>query len=159
MEGKLQVMPHGVNPEVFYPLPDPQIKKFREQFFGPQADKFIVTNVNRNQQRKDIPATIRAFKEFKTQRPDSILYLHMAAIDQGWNLPEVIKAFDLDIRSDVILPQNFTPSNGFPLDVLNMIYNASDVVVSTTVGEGWGLSWTSLFERNGSQSYRITLLM
>ncbi|MBD3262131.1 MAG: glycosyltransferase [Candidatus Altiarchaeales archaeon] len=139
---RLQVVPHGVNPEVFFPAPKAQVQHFRKQFFGPQADKFIMTNINRNQQRKDIPATIRAFKEFKKHRPDSVLYLHMAAVDQGWNLPEVIKAFELDIRSDVILPQNFTPSNGFPLEVVNMIYNASDCVVSTTVGEGWGLSWT-----------------
>lgn len=139
---RLQVMPHGVNPDVFHPLPEAQVKQFRQQFFGPQADKFIITNVNRNQQRKDIPATIRAFKEFKKHRPDSVLYLHMAAVDQGWNLPEVVKAFELDIRSEVILPQGFTPSNGFPLEVLNLIYNASDCVVSTTVGEGWGLSWT-----------------
>lgn len=142
IESKLQVMPHGVNPDVFFPLPEAHVKQFRQQFFGPQSDKFIVTNVNRNQQRKDIPATIRAFQEFKKQRPDSVLYLHMAAVDQGWNLPEVIKGFGLNLKEDVILPQNFIPSNGFPLEVVNMIYNASDVVVSTTVGEGWGLSWT-----------------
>lgn len=141
-EDRLRVLPHGVNPKVFHPLPEAQVQNFRRQFFGTQVDKFILTNVNRNQQRKDIPATIRAFKELKKHRPDCVLYLHMAAVDQGWNLPEVIKAFDLDIKSDVILPQNFTPSNGFPLEVVNMIYNASDCIVSTTVGEGWGLSWT-----------------
>lgn len=139
---KIQVIPHGVNPKVFFPAPEADVRKFREQFFGAMADKFIFTNVNRNQQRKDIPATIRAFKEFQKYRPNSLLYLHMAAVDQGWNLPEVIKAFDLDITKDVILPQNFTPANGFPLNVLNMIYNASDAIISTAVGEGWGLSWT-----------------
>ena len=66
----------------------------------------------------------------------------MMAQDQGWNLPEVIKAFGLDITRDVILPQNFTASAGFPLEILNLIYNASDCIISTTVGEGWGLSWT-----------------
>lgn len=142
MQDKLQVIPHGVNPSVFYPVPEAEAQEFRRQFFGSHADKFIVTNVNRNQQRKDIPATIRAFKEFKKHRPNSLLYLHMAAVDQGWNLPEVIKSLGLDITSEVILPQNFTPSNGFPLPVLNLIYNASDAIVSTTVGEGWGLSWT-----------------
>lgn len=142
IEEKLHVLPHGVNPKVFFPADPKQVAEFRKNFFGPQAEKFIVTNVNRNQQRKDIPATIRAFKEFKKHRPDSLLYLHMAAVDQGWNLPEVLKSFELDIRSDVILPQNFTPSGGFPLEVVNLIYNASDCVISTTVGEGWGLSWT-----------------
>lgn len=142
LKDRLQIIPHGVNPKVFFPAPPSQVKEFRGQFFGALADKFIVTNVNRNQQRKDIPATIRAFKEFRKLRPDSILYLHMMAHDQGWNLPEVIQAFGLDITKDVILPQNFTASNGFPLEILNLIYNSSDCIVSTTVGEGWGLSWT-----------------
>lgn len=139
---RLKIMPHGVNPKVFFPVPAAEVKQFRDQFFGTMSNRFIVTNVNRNQQRKDIPATIRAFKEFQKQRPESLLYLHMAAQDQGWNLPEVIKAFDLDITKDVILPQNFSPSSGFPLNILNLIYNASDAIISTAVGEGWGLSWT-----------------
>lgn len=142
IEEKLRVIPHGVNPKVFFPVSEEQVKAFRAQYFGPLAEKFIISNVNRNQQRKDIPATIRAFVEFRKQRPDSILYLHMAAQDQGWNLPEVITAFGLNVREDVILPQKFTPSNGFPLEVLNLLYNSSDCLVSTTVGEGWGLSWT-----------------
>jgi glycosyltransferase involved in cell wall biosynthesis len=139
---RLRVIPHGVNPDVFFPVPEDQVKAFREQYFGPLAEKFIITNVNRNQQRKDIPATIKAFIEFKKERPDSVLYLHMAAQDQGWNLPEVIAGFGLNVREDVILPQRFTPSNGFPLEVLNLLYNSSDCLMSTTVGEGWGLSWT-----------------
>ncbi len=139
---RLRVVPHGVNPKIFFPVPKDQVKSFREQYFGPLADKFIITNVNRNQQRKDIPATIRAFMEFRKEKPDSVLYLHMAAQDQGWNLPEVINSFGLSVREDVILPQKFTPSTGFPLEVLNLLYNASDCIVSTTVGEGWGLSWT-----------------
>ncbi len=142
IEARLRVIPHGVNPKVFFPVTKEQIQAFRSQYFGPLADKFIITNVNRNQQRKDIPSTIKAFVEFRKERPDSILYLHMSAQDQGWNLPEVIKSFGLDISRDVILPQKFTPSTGFPLEVLNLLYNSSDCLVSTTVGEGWGLSWT-----------------
>jgi len=142
IEERIRVLPHGVNPQVFFPVPEEEALAFRRQYFGALSDHFIITNVNRNQQRKDIPATIKAFIEFRKERPDSLLYLHMAATDQGWNLPEVIKAFGLSIKTDVILPQKFTPSAGFPLEVLNLLYNASDCLVSTTVGEGWGLSWT-----------------
>ena len=142
MADKLQIIPHGANPKMFFPAPEANVKEFRQKFFGPLADKFIITNVNRNQQRKDIPATLRAFQEFQKHRPDSVLYLHMSAVDQGWNLPEVIKNLGLSITKDVILPQRFSPSVGFPLELVNMVYNASDCVVSTTVGEGWGLSWT-----------------
>jgi len=104
-------------------------------------DNFIFTNLNRNQQRKDIPRTIAAFYEFKKQVPNSTLYLHMAKQDQGWDLPEVVKAYNMDITSDVIFPENFGPNQGFPRQVVNMVYNASDCILSTTLGEGWGLSW------------------
>jgi glycosyltransferase involved in cell wall biosynthesis len=110
-------------------------------FFGVNADKFIVTNLNRNQHRKDIPRTIAAFKEFRKEVPNSVLYLHMAAKDQGWNLDEVVKAYGFNTKEDVLFPDKFGPNQGYPREVVNMIYNASDLIVSTTLGEGWGLSW------------------
>lgn len=138
---RLQVIPHGVNIKDFYPLPKKDVQSFRRQYFGKHADKFIITNVNRNQQRKDIPRSILAFKEFKRRRPNSLLYLHMATQDQGWNLSEVIKSMGLVSNEDVLLPgNNFGPNQGYPISVVNQIYNASDVVMSTTVGEGFGLS-------------------
>jgi glycosyltransferase involved in cell wall biosynthesis len=64
----------------------------------------------------------------------------MAMRDQGWNLDEVVKSMGLSLNKDVVFPQNFSPNKGFPVEVLNKIYNASDVVVSSTTGEGWGLA-------------------
>lgn len=141
MAEKLKVIPHGVNIRDFFPLPKEATVSFRKSYFGKHADKFIVTNLNRNQQRKDIPRTMLAFKEFKRRRPNSVLYLHMATKDQGWDLEEVCKGLDLKIGEDVLMPgANFGPNQGYPIQVVNQIYNASDVIVSTTVGEGWGLS-------------------
>jgi len=137
----MDVIPHGANLNEFKPLPKEEIAEFRKMYFGPHADKFIVTNLNRNQHRKDIPRTIAAFKEFRKKVPESILYLHMAPQDQGWNLLEVIKSEGFSVKTDVIFPENFGPNQGYPREVVNMIYNASDLVISTTLGEGWGLSW------------------
>lgn len=138
---KLRVIPHGANIKDFYPLPEAAATEFRQSYFGKQAGKFIITNVNRNQQRKDIPRTLLAFRELKKRRPNTVLYLHMAPQDQGWNLPEVVKGVGLALNEDVLLPgNNFGPNQGYPIEVVNEIYNASDVVMSTTVGEGWGLS-------------------
>lgn len=137
----IEVIPHGVNTAEYYPLPDEEVQSFKKQFFGSLSDHFIITNVNRNQQRKDIPRTIRAFKEFRKIVPNSILYLHMATKDQGWNLEEVCKTYELDTTRDVIFPKNFGPNQGYPRHVLNLLYNCSDVVVSTTLGEGFGLAW------------------
>ena len=135
------VVPHGVNTREFYPLPKHEAVAFRKEYFKSEADKFIITNLNRNQQRKDVPRTIQAFKEFRKQVPDSILYLHMAMKDQGWDLPEVCKLMGLNVTKDVIFPQNFGPNQGYPREIVNALYNSSDVIVSTTLGEGFGLSW------------------
>ena len=137
----MEVIPHGVNTTEYHVLPEEEVAKFKKQYFGQFADHFIITNVNRNQQRKDIPRTITAFKELRKQVPNSILYLHMAMQDQGWDLLEVCKSFELDISKDVIFPKNFGPNQGYPRHILNMLYNCSDVVVSTTLGEGFGLAW------------------
>lgn len=137
----LHVIPHGANIVDYKPLSEADIKKFKEMYFGKHQGKFIITNLNRNQHRKDIPRTIAAFKEFRKQVPESILYLHMASQDQGWNLIDVCKSFGFNNKEDVIFPENFGPNQGYPREVVNMIYNASDLVVSTTLGEGFGLSW------------------
>ena len=137
----LSVIPHGVNTKEFFPLKPEEITAFRKQFFKNKADHFIVTNVNRNQQRKDIPRTIEAFKIFKSLVPNAVLYLHMAMKDQGWDLMEVCDGMGLDTKNEIIFPQNFGPNQGYPREVVNALYNASDVVVSTTLGEGFGLAW------------------
>jgi len=44
-------------------------------------------------------------------------------------------------REDIIFTENsFTPGRGVSVEKLNKIYNASDLIVSSTTGEGWGLS-------------------
>ena len=135
------VIPHGVNTKEYYPLDKKEVEAFRAHFFGAQANKFIITNVNRNQQRKDIPRTIVAFSEFHKQAPNSVLYLHCAKKDQGWDLPEIVKSYGLSVTEDVIFPENFGPNQGYPRNIVNLIYNASDCVISTTLGEGFGFSW------------------
>ena len=137
----MRIITHGANVVDFKLLPEEEIINFKKMYFGKHADKFIVVNLNRNQHRKDIPRTIAAFKEFRKEVPESILYLHMAAKDQGWDLIEVCKTYGFNNTDDVIFPENFGPNQGYPTPVVNMIYNAADLVVSTTLGEGTGLSW------------------
>lgn len=137
----ISVIPHGVNFNDFHPVNKQEVDNFRRQYFGPVADKWIVTNVSRNQQRKDIPRCISAFKEFKKQVPNSVLYIHAAFRDQGGDLKEVVDAFGLSTSKDVIFPERFSPNQGYPIHVLNMIYNASDCIVSTHAGEGFGFQW------------------
>lgn len=143
LASRLKVIPHGVNTSDFYPLKKQERIDFRKEYFGKHADKFIVTSVNRNQPRKDLPRLLMAFKEFNKQVPDSVCYLNCSAHDEGGNLLDVFKSLGLTINKDVLLPHNkFDPGVGIPQKLLNGVYNASDVTASCTYGEGWGLSMT-----------------
>ena len=55
---KLKVLPHGNNSKEYFPT---EIGDFRKSYFGDNADKFIITNINRNQPRKDITNSIFSF--------------------------------------------------------------------------------------------------
>jgi glycosyltransferase involved in cell wall biosynthesis len=136
----VDVIHHGVNTSDFKILPEDEVSQFRKHYFGDHSDKFIFMNVNRNQQRKDIPRTLVAFKEFKKVYPESILYLHMAIKDQGWNLMELCQSMGLK-ETEVVFPENMEPNGGYPREVLNMLYNCCDCILSTTLGEGMGLAW------------------
>ncbi|MPL68143.1 hypothetical protein SDC9_13856 [bioreactor metagenome] len=135
-----RVIYHGVNIKDFFPIED--ISVFRRSYFKENADKFIITNVNRNQLRKDIPRTITAFAKFKQYRPDSLLYLHMQPIDLGGNILEMASHWGLKKDIDFMVPDNFDVFRGYSIAKVNQIYNASDVVITTTLGEGWGLTTT-----------------
>lgn len=137
----IDVIYHGINKEDFYPLSEEDIAKFREHYFGVHKDKFIFMNINRNQQRKDLPRTIQAFKEFNKMVPESVLYLHCAHIDQGWNIPNLLQQLDLTLGKEVLLPEKMEPNQGFPKHIVNLLYNACDCVLSTTTGEGFGLGF------------------
>jgi glycosyltransferase involved in cell wall biosynthesis len=143
LESRLRVIPHGVDCEYYFPMEKKDRDEFRSKYFDKLADgKFLVTNVNRNQPRKDIARTLQAFRLFKNIVPNAILYLHMADQDVGYGISELARNFDLIPDKDYLLPTNFDPASGVPLPVMNGIYNSSDLVMTTTLGEGWGLAVT-----------------
>jgi glycosyltransferase involved in cell wall biosynthesis len=150
LKGKIKVVPHGNNSKEFYPLLEEEVKKFREEYFGENADKFIITNVNRNQPRKDIPNTIFGFIEAKEiwkknneKNKEPFLYLHCHPQDpMGWNIRLLLKQTELEEDKDYKLLPRELENNLADIEMLNKIYNASDVFLTTTLGEGWGLSFS-----------------
>lgn len=150
LKGKLKVVPHGNNPKEFNYIEDrDKVRTFREEYFGTNADKFIITNVNRNQPRKDIPTTIFSFIELKKQwkefnlPTEPFLYLHMNPKDpMGWDLRGVLIQTELVEGIDFKLLDMDLANKGASTEMLNNIYNASDVYLTTTLGEGWGLTLT-----------------
>lgn len=139
---KIRVVPHGNNPKDFYRLDKADRDAFRKEYFGSNSDKFIVGCVNRNQSRKDIPSTIFAFMEYKKEyNQDALLYLHMNPFDpMGWNLKVVLAQTWMKEGVDFMFPSEEDYNVGSSVEKLNRIYNSFDLFLSTTTGEGWGLS-------------------
>ena len=137
---RLGVLPHGVDTGRFNPMPRDEA---RDQL-GLPKDKFIVLNANRNQPRKRIDLTIKAFAKFAVDKPDTMLYLHMSAKDLGWDVIPLFKkemsALGLDDHKRLVMTSQNINYIAAPSDeVLNRIYNACDVGINTADGEGWGL--------------------
>ena len=136
----LGVVPHGLDQGKFYPIEQSEARKALRL----PEDKFIVLNANRNQPRKQIDLTIKAFVEFAVDKPDTLLYLHMSEKDLGW---DVRALFDTEMKrrglsSDnrmIMTATNIDYTNAPPDELLNKIYNACDVGINTANGEGWGL--------------------
>ena len=146
LKGKVKVVPHGNNPKDFYPMEQDAISKFRNEYFGANANKFIITNINRNQPRKDIPTTIFSFIEAKNRWKEEgltnepFLYLHCHPKDpMGWDLRGLFLQTDLVENVDYKLLDIEIANKGASVEMVNNIFNASDVYVTTTLGEGWGL--------------------
>jgi glycosyltransferase involved in cell wall biosynthesis len=136
---KLGVIPHGLDKGKFHELDMIETRKK----LGVPLDKFVVFNGNRNQPRKNIDLTIKAFAEFATGKDDVMLYLHMGEKDLGWAVKEL---FETEMRrrgNDPTQKLALTPNMNYmgapPDEQLNLIYNISDVGINTANGEGWGL--------------------
>jgi len=136
---ELEVIPHGVATEKFFPLPDKA--EARQQMRLGDAehrDAFIVLNANRNMPRKRIDLTIHGFALFAKDKPANVkLYLHMATEDTGWNVLILAKRHGIFDRLIMTQADNSRPT--FSDEQLNFLYNACDVGINTTTGEGWGM--------------------
>ena len=120
-------------------------KQARENIFPALKDKFLILNVNRNQGRKDVSRSLMIQKQLINMGvKDTFLYMHMQETDFGGSISQMARAIGLDPNNDYTVPdpRQFGAHSGFPIEFLNAIYNASDAYLTTTHGEGWGLSIT-----------------
>lgn len=135
---------HGSDTKVFKPILPKEIEEFKDKLFQENKDKFIIGCVNRNQPRKDIPRVVEIFNTYRKQNKEAFLYLHMDANDaMGLDLRALCNGFGM------IEGKDYACMNTYGLDwskvspeMLNLIYNSLDVMLTATLGEGWGLTIT-----------------
>ena len=144
LKGRLQVVPHGVNSMLYSPRHPDERQANRRRFFGDNAGKYIVANINRNQPRKDIPQSILAFVEFRERHcKDAFLYLHMNQNDpMGWDLKAFMWQMPLKEGVDYAYIDPKYLEKGMSEEDMAAVYNCVDMYLTTSLGEGWGLGVT-----------------
>lgn len=136
-----EIIPHGIDTEIFYQLmmPKNEIKKIAypnmpEMF----DDSFVVLNANRNQPRKRLDISLQGFALFAEGKPTNVRYYHHAGIkDVGWNIPKLADRYGMGDR--LLLTSMEEGVQKIPENRLNLVYNAADIGLNTSMGEGWGL--------------------
>lgn len=137
--GPAVVVPLGVDTSVFHPV---DRYEARQSIGLPKKcdDAFIVGNVNRNQPRKRLDLTLKYFSRWllSGERKDAYLYLHVAPTgDTGVHIDSLAAYYGITDRVVVVEPPVWY---GIGEQQMVMTYNCFDVQVSTSQGEGFGLT-------------------
>jgi glycosyltransferase involved in cell wall biosynthesis len=141
----LQIVPHGVS-EFFQPvenrkaiLEEIQINQGtpRARPFATEKD-FLLFNVNKNEWRKDPYRSLEILAGLKEMKLPVKMIFRMAprSLMAGIDLEKAGTSLGLELDKDWIHIPAVEP------DTLRQLYNAADLYLTTTMGEGWGLGIT-----------------
>lgn len=130
------IIPHGFDSSIFEPVSKEECKKV----INIDSGFFVFGNINRNQARKRLDLTMMYFKEWVEDKPENVkLYLHCSVKDQGWDILQLADYLGITDRL-LLTSTKMTSFEGIPRTELKYVYNSFDVQISTTHGEGWGLT-------------------
>lgn len=109
----------------------------------PWPGRFVVTIPNANKgvfpSRKAWGENLLAFALFAKSRPNALLYLHTEAKSlHGIDLVALTEASGIDSKQ-VVFADQYGHRMGVPDDIMAQIYSRTDVLLSATAGEGFGL--------------------
>lgn len=139
--GDIKILHHPVDSSFYYPLDKYEARK--KIFNETLEDTFIILNYNNNQSRKRLDLTVEAFAIFMNRNPEVNARLVLktkkdAMNDKGKNIMEIIKEMQNKyypfLESKIKFVDKFLTT-----EEINYLYNACDVSLTTTSGEGWGL--------------------
>jgi glycosyltransferase involved in cell wall biosynthesis len=137
-----EYVPHGVDTDVFAPPADKRAAKAALGF----DDRFVVLCDSRNQPRKLLPRVLDVFARFAETRPGAVLHLHTDPDDEfarsayySYDIRADVKQLGLGDRVSFTPDFTVKPGKGLSLEALAGYYQAADVHLLASSGEGFGL--------------------
>lgn len=136
-------VPHGVDTSLFYPQPD--LRSVIRKELGIPVDAFVLGMVAANKgnpsiPRKSFPQVFEAFTRFAKRHEDAYLYVHTDARGAGGGLALDTLALALGAPEGRLrFPPIEAIQLGMQKDLVARIYQALDVLVNPSMGEGFGI--------------------
>jgi glycosyltransferase involved in cell wall biosynthesis len=138
-----EYVPHAVDTRTYHPMDRAEARRR----FGIPEDTFVILWVAANKgnpSRKAFGEGVQAVAEFiKRRRPSEppvLLNLHSEqfGVLHGVNLQRLCEAVGLE-NHQVVFPDQYAYHLGLPPEYLNTWYNIADVLISPSMGEGFGI--------------------
>ena len=159
LERPVPLIPHGVS-EGFYPVSFDRPGRWqRERPVTSKDDakaalgwqgRTVILRVDRHIRRKNYADWFRTLRPVLAAHPEVLAVAHCAPVDEEGSLYDLISREPGAIRTEATLnawthPQivltNATDTwRGLDDDSLNVLYNAADLMLTTTMAEGFGLT-------------------
>ena len=132
--GPLAVIPHGIDLDLFRPIDQAEA---RRQTHLP-LDTFAVLVLDQNNPRKRLDIAFDAFRLFAQDKPANVRLVYHGPLGGAGRWDILGMADDLGIGERLILPRQ--DGLAIPHDQMAYLYSMCDVKLSTTSGEGWGMT-------------------
>lgn len=153
----MYVFPHGFDEKLYFPVP----MKLARMYFNYEQESFMVLQNNRNQPRKSLSTTVVAWVEFcerhyqvnvkgkkgdfkvnkHTKRPIKLII--GTQMDGYWNIMELAenesKFRDVPFEYVKNTIQGIEHPQALSDRDINILYNACDIGINTTLGAGYEL--------------------
>jgi glycosyltransferase involved in cell wall biosynthesis len=141
----IDYVPHGVDSQTFRPIDKAEaLARLKHDAGIDLADRFVVCMNSANKgtpSRKGFFEAFAAFKVFSDAHPDAVLYVHTEKLGiwHGEPLPLVAQMVGLHPDRVIFAPYYHYVTGLLPPSFLNDVYNAADVFLTTSHGEGFGI--------------------
>lgn len=143
---------HGIDQELWWPISEKpkttttgivcKTKGDCKEAFGMDRDRFLVGRIDTNSARKDYPALVKALWPLMRKYRDIDAYFHCQdeSAENGVRFQAMLSR-EPDVDTDRFkFPGLHTSFEGWAQQDVNVLLSAFDIFVSTSRGEGFGLT-------------------
>jgi glycosyltransferase involved in cell wall biosynthesis len=138
-EVECHYVPHAVNEDIFKPLPEDEIKEYKNHVLSQAGsqDKFVFFWNNRNARRKQSGSLLFWYKDLldRVGYDKTCLIMHTDVKDpHGQDLDHIIREFGMDKGQVIFSTQKIPPQD------MAKLYNMADCTINISDAEGFGLA-------------------